>query len=156
MKTFKRRVVNSYYAILYQFCCVPILTIISFLIYSHFIIGNNLGGSLVGYLVIALLVAANLALIYGISLIYIKKIKLPLLYHIIVGAFTMVLLLWLNVYYGTVESITCADYNAVECIDSIVNGRSAILSLIACAAYYLLYIFIYKIVEKSVKKEAIA
>lgn len=156
MKKLKKRVVNSYYAILYQYCLVPVLAILSFFVYSTLVIGFNLGNSILGLGVIALLVIANISLVYGISKVYITKIKLPLVYHIIVGAFTLVLVTWVNVYYNTVEAVSCSDYNATACVNSIINGKSAMLCLIACAAYYLIYIFLYKIVEKDVKKEAIA
>ena len=102
------------------------------------------------------LVVANLGLVYYISKLFITKIKLPLVYHIIVGAATLVLIVWLNVYYNTVEYVSCANYSAVDCVHSITNGRTALLCLIASATYYLLYIFIHKIVQKNVEREAIA
>ena len=155
MKKFRKRVENSYYAILYQFCCVPVLAILSFFIYSEVVIGNG-NNSILSMVVIFFLLVANLSLIYLISRIFITKIKMPLIYHIVVGAFSIVLVTWLNVYYGTIEAVSCSDYSATACVNSIINGRSALLCLIACASYYLIYIFIHKIVQKNVEKKAIA
>ena len=156
MKLFQKRLKNSYFALLYQFCCVPLLALLSFFIYGTFILGKDLGNSIFALIMLIVLIVANIALIYGISTVFIKKLKMPLIYHIIVGACTLVGVAWLNVYLSTLEAVSCASFNTNTCIYSIVNGTSATLLLIACAAYYLVYIFIHKIVQKNVEKEAIA
>ena len=156
MAKFKLRVTNSYYALFYQFVCVPVLAILSFLAYKHFVLSVDYSNTVLSIAVISTLVLLNICAIYLIANTLIKKFKLPLIYHVIVGAFTLVGVLWLNVYYGTVETISCTDFSAFRCVDSIINGKSAMLCLIACVYYYFAYILIHKIVQMRVKQKAIS
>lgn len=156
MAKFKMRMTNSYYALFYQFVCVPILAILSFLAYKYFVLSVDYSNTILSIGVISALVVLNIVAIYFIATMLINKFKLPLIYHIIVGAFTLVGVIWLNVYYGTVETISCTDFSAFRCVDSIINGKSAMLCLIACVYYYFVYILIHKILQMRFKQKAIS
>ena len=152
MKKIKSKLTSSYYAIFYQFVCVPLLAILSILIYSTLVVDVDYSYPILNAVVLTVLIAANISLIYFIALFFIKKGRMALIYHIIVGAITTMGVMWLNVYYNTIESVSCSDYSALACADSIVNGKTAMLCLIACVSYYLIYIFIHKIVQSKVGK----
>lgn len=151
MAKLKLRVYNSYYALFYQFVCVPVLALLSFFAYKYLVLNVDYNNTVLSIGIISLLIVLNITAIYFIAKILIKKFDCPLIYHLIVGAFTIVGVLWLNVYYGTLENISCTDYSALRCVDSILNGKSALLALIACVYYYFVYILIYKIVQSKIK-----
>lgn len=154
MAKFKLRVTNSYYALFYQFVCVPVLAMLSFFAYKHLVLGIDYDNMVLNIGVISVLIVLNIIAIYYIAKILIKKFECPLIYHLIVGAFTIVGIIWLNVYYGTLETISCTDFSALRCVDSIINGKSAMLCLIASVYYYFAYILIYKIVQMRLKQKA--
>lgn len=151
----KRKLINEYYAVLYQFICVPLLTVFSLLLYYRFIVVRfaNVGG-LVTILVTTILVVFNIAAIYGIAYLMEHIFKMPLINHIITGASTIFVLLWVNVYFMTSTKSLCNDKleSALECGKLINNSKIAMTALIACVTYFLLYIVIQRIVVKRTNR----
>ncbi|MDE6141492.1 MAG: hypothetical protein K2G03_02710, partial [Bacilli bacterium] len=144
-----------YYAILYQFICVPLLTIFSLLLYYRFIVVRFASvGGLVTILVTTILVLFNVAAIYGIAYLMEHVFKMPLINHIITGASTIFILLWLNVYFVTSTKSSCSEKlaSALECGELINNSKIAMTALIACVTYFLLYIVIQRIVSKKMQR----
>lgn len=151
----KRKLINEYYAILYQFICVPLLTIFSLLLYYRFIVVRFASvGGLVTLLVTTILVLFNIASIYGIAYLMEHIFKMPLINHIITGASTIFVLLWINVYYITVTKSSCNEdlESALECGKLINNSKITMTALIACVTYFLLYIVIQRIVVKKMQR----
>lgn len=151
----KRRLINEYYAILYQFICVPLLTIFSLLLYYRFIVARFASvGGLVTFLVTTVLVLFNIAAIYGIAYLMEHIFKMPLINYIITGASTIFVLLWLNVYFVTTTKSSCNEKlaSALKCGELISNSKIAMTALIACVTYFLLYIVIQRIVSKKMQR----
>ena len=151
----KRKLINEYYAILYQFICVPLLTIFSLLLYYRFIVVRFASvGGLVSVLVTVILVLFNVAAIYGIAYLMEHVFKMPLINHIITGCVTIFILLWVNVYYITTTKSSCSDKleSALECGKLINNSKIVMTALIACITYFLLYIVIQRIVAKKMQR----
>ena len=149
----KRKMINEYYAMLYQFLCVPLLTFFSLLLYYRFIVVRfaNVGG-LVTILVTVILVLFNIAAIYGIAYLMEHVFKMPLINHIITGALTIFILLWVNVYFMASTKPACDGASAIKCSELINNSKMAMTALIACVTYYLLYIVIQRIVVKKLSR----
>ena len=151
----KRKLINEYYAILYQFICVPLLTIFSLLLYYRFIVVRFASvGWFVTMLVTTILVLFNVAAIYGIVYLMEHVFKMPLINHIITGASTIFILLWVNVYFITTTKASCNEdlESALACGELINNSKIAMTVLIACVTYFLLYIVIQKIVSKKIQR----
>ena len=149
----KRKLINEYYAILYQFICVPLLTIFSLLLYYHFIVVRFASvGGFVTILVMTVLVLFNVAAIYGIAYLMEHIFKMPLINHIVTGATTIFILLWVNVYYVTTTKSSCNGLSALKCGELINNSKIAMTALIACVTYFLLYIVIQRIVVKKMQR----
>lgn len=148
----KRKLINEYYALLYQFICVPLLAVFSLLMYYRFIVVRfaDVGG-VATLLVTAILILFNIAAIYGIAYLMEHIFKMPLINYIITGASTIFVLIWVNVYYITSENSSCDDSleSAIRCGELINNSKIAKTALIAAITYYLLYIVIQKIVTKK-------
>lgn len=152
----KRKLINEYYAILYQFICVPLLTVFSLLLYYRFIVVRFASvGGIATLLVTVVLVLFNIAAIYGIAYLMEKIFKMPLINHIITGASTIFVLVWLNVYYIVSINSSCDEKieSAIRCGEFIANSKIAKTALIACVTYYLLYIVIQKIVVKKIRSK---
>lgn len=149
MKKVKGKVVNSYFALIYHLVCVPILALLSMWIYKSLVINVRHVNVVLQFAVISVLIVANIALIYFIAKILVKKINMPLFYHVVTGAIALVALIWINVYFQTLEANTCSDFSAIDCADAISKGKTALICLLAFVHYYVVYIFIHKIVESE-------
>lgn len=148
----KRKLINEYYAMLYQFLCVPLLTIFSLLLYYRFIVVRfaDIGG-LVTIFVTTILVLFNIAVIYGIVYLMENVFKMPLINHIVTGAITIFVLVWINVYFMKATKLSCDEVSAIKCSELINNSKIAMTALIACVTYFLLYIVIDRIVIKATR-----
>lgn len=149
----KQKLKNQYYAMLYQFICVPLLAFFSIMVYYKFIYTRISDINIfVQAIVTVILIILNLAIVYGIAYFVKKVFKMPLINHIVTGIVTIVGIAWINVYFATMESASCNVDNAFKCIENINNSKLAMTALITCITYFFLYLVIYKIVDKKETK----
>lgn len=145
----KRKLINELWALLYQFICVPLLTLLSLWLYSHFIVVSTASGGVISIFVTVILVLLNIAAIYGIAYLMENKFKMPLIYHILTGVITIFALVWINVYFVTMTNSSCDGVSAIKCGELINDSKIVMTALIASITYFLLYIVIRRIVIKK-------
>lgn len=154
MSKLNKKIINLFYAVIYQFIIIPLLGFISYIIYDKIAyLGIIQDNRIWFYILIIFLVAFNVICIYGIAVLYAKVYKANLTYYTIIGMCTIFASLWAKVYFYVLEDINCVEYNNSTCLDTLKNNSIASTVLIMLIAYYLVYIVLYKMLVNSKKKE---
>lgn len=152
----KQKLINQYYAMLYQFLCVPLLAFSSIMLYYRFVYVRLSDISLLLQGVITIiLILFNLVVIYGIAYLLKKVFKMPLINYVLTGIVTIVGIAAVNVYFSSMEQVTCSQDSAIACVANMNHSKLAMTILITYITYFCLYLVIQKIVDKQlIKKEA--
>ena len=103
-----KRLLYVLYAILYSFIVIPVIGLLSIKGYNFFVtklFEDNFTAEL-AYVMIAVIIV--IIAIYMLVIIFNDKLKMPLIYHIIMGILSIVVSLWLIVYFKTVSSTICS------------------------------------------------
>ena len=98
------------------------------------------------YVMIAVIIV--IIAIYMLVIIFNDKLKMPLIYHIIMGILSIVVSLWLIVYFKTVSSTICSiaiiGDGISDCAISILGSKTFIAYTVYAVACYTIYIVVAK------------
>lgn len=148
----KKKLGSLYYSVIYEFVIIPILGLVTYLLYEKFAYtGAVLDNFFLYFLLILLLVLFNIFAIYAIAYIYNKVYKIDNFYYTLVGGITIGIVLWFKVFWYVMESINCTENYDFNCVPSIQYNKLSTVILVAAIAYFLIYQVLYKMINKKIK-----
>lgn len=136
----KKSKINVFSALAFELLFIPVLSCISYFIYntiSNYMVINNI---IVSILVIVILIVVNLLLIYYLTYLLNRRYKFDLEYQIVLGGVIIFIMLWIKLYFNTLEETTCSGGYLAECVRAIKYNKTFTYSLIFLVSYNLLYI----------------
>lgn len=148
----KKIISSTYYALVYEFIVVPLLCFVSFLVYENLAYTDLVRSNFLIYiLLLALLVAFNIAVIYAIAFLYNKVYKVSLNCYTIIGILTIGIVIWFKVFWYVMEVVNCYEINNDHCVSSIKSNKLSSYVLIASISYFLIYNVLHRMIAKKIK-----
>lgn len=148
----KKVTLNIIYAFIYQFVIVPILGFFTYFIYDKYAYLNIVQESKFFFLLIVVVIAIlNIYSIYNIVKAYNLIYKMPMIYYTVIGLLTSLVSLWIKVYYTLLEKVYCYQVDSIECLDYHINNTNIQVISVFIITYYLLFLVLYKMCDKTKK-----
>ncbi len=136
--------------LLYEVILVPLLGIVTYSLYNHFVVEAPWGASQ-GVMTVTMLlfIALNIGCLYFLATLYVKKLQYPFVYHMIGGLIPIFVSVWGYVYFKTIEKAACDGASLLNCSDAVLDLKNVKLALIAFIAYYFLFVVLLKMIKKQ-------
>lgn len=148
----KKKLWSLYYSVIYEFVIIPILCLITYLVYEKLAYtGLILDNFFLYFILILLLVLFNILAVYGIAYIYNRVYKINNNYYTLVGVLTIGIVLWFKVFWYVMEGINCNSTFDANCVPSIQYNKLSTTILVASISYFLIYQLLYKMIYKRNK-----
>lgn len=148
----KKKLGSIYYSVVYEFVIIPILGLITYLLYEKFAYsGIILDNFFLYFILILLLVLFNIFGIYAIAYIYNKVYKIDNNYYTLVGGLTIGIVIWFKVFWYVMEGVNCNTINDVNCVPAIQYNKLSTVILVISISYFLIYQILYKMISKKMK-----
>ncbi|MCI8794566.1 MAG: hypothetical protein HFI73_04230 [Bacilli bacterium] len=153
MKKMNKKVNNVLYALVYELIFIPLLSYVSYYIYTRLnyigIINENL---IFSSLILIVLVILNLLAVYYIAYALNHVFKFNLEYQIVIGFIIIFITIWIKMYYNSLENILCQLEGGSGCLEAARYNKLFSIVLIFVVTYNLLYVPLHKITKRKGKK----
>ena len=148
MKKMNKKVNNVLYALVYELIFIPLLSYVSYYIYTRLNYIGIINESLIfSSLILIVLVILNLLAVYYIA----NPIYSPCGWLLISSA-PMPITIWIKMYYNSLENILCQLEGGSGCLEAARYNKLFSIVLIFVVTYNLLYVPLHKITKRKGKK----
>lgn len=147
----KEKLNSIYYALLFEIIIIPFMGYVTYTLYNNVnYISLFQNYSFLRFVLLIILIAINIAVMYGYSLSLNKVFKVDTTYCNIVELFGIAFALWAKVYFASAEGIRCTT-SSVDCLDAMKFNKIATAILVGLFAYYIVFAAINKMVKAKIE-----
>lgn len=140
------------YALVLQFIFIPVMGFFSYNLYDKIAVLGSLSDSFVlFFIIIFILVLANISCIYGLAYLLNRVYKYDVRYYRYVGIFSSIIMVVLKIYYTFLEDMECVIDTSLRCLVSSSRNKSVTIVMIFVITYYFVYLITDYIVKKSIE-----